>query len=337
MNIVYLYPVFEKPTGGIKVVYRHSELLNENGVPSEILHSKNPKVCKGWFWPKPYLRGVDFRCSWFDHNATIRTPKLKIDPEKDFVVIPEIWAASFGNYLRKQGIHYAIFNQGAYSTKIGIRDLTEDDLRNAYENADIILSISEDTTKVINLKYPTISTSKILRIIPGIDTKLFSSGHKEKLITYMPRRLPDHITQMMFLLRDLLPAGWEFAPIDNLSEKGVAALLSRSSIFMSFCDQEGCPLPPLEAAFSGNIVVGYTGQGASEYFHKPLFRRVENGNFIEFTTAVLQSITDIENGFLESNAVIEQVKTLSNAYSMESALTNLLLFSGRVQSLIVTN
>jgi hypothetical protein len=312
-------------------------MLQENGVPSEILHSKNPKVSKGWLLPKPFIRGLDYRCSWFDHKASIRSPKQKIDPEEDFVVIPEIWAAPYGNYLRKQGIHYAIFNQGAYSIKIGIRDLTEKDLRNAYENADIILSISEDTTKVINLKYPNINTNKIIRIVPGIDTNVFYPTHKEKIITYMPRRLPEHIKQMMFLLRDLLPAEWVFEPIDNFSENKVAALLSRSSIFMSFCDQEGCPLPPLEAAFSGNIVVGYTGQGANEYFHMPVLRKVENGNFIEFTRAVLQAIADIENGFIESKEVVEQVKSLKKSYSMESALANLLLFSDRVQSLMVTN
>jgi glycosyltransferase involved in cell wall biosynthesis len=149
----------------------------------------------------------------------------------------------------------------------------------------------------------------------------------------MPRRLPEHSQKLIFLLRDLLPVGWQIAPINNMSEKDVASFLSRSSIFLSFCDQEGCPLPPLEAAFSGNIVVGYTGQGANEYFNLPVLRKVENGNFIEFVKTVLQSITDIDGGLLFSDEVAEQVTCLKNRYSLESARKNLLEFGRRVQQI----
>ena len=77
----------------------------------------------------------------------------------------------------------------------------------------------------------------------------------------MPRRLSQHSEQVCFLLKQYIPPDWRILPINNKSELEVAELLSISAIFMSFSDQEGYGLPPLEAALSGNIVVGYSGQG----------------------------------------------------------------------------
>jgi len=333
MNILYLCPVSDRPIGGVKVVYNHSEILVRSGISSQILHSKTPKASKWFFFRKSFFRPITYSCGWFDHDACIRSPKQKIDPQKDFVVIPEIWAAPYGDYLYRSGIRYAIFVQGGYLLQKGQRHLTEADLKAAYTNAQLILTISEDTSHVVSLKYPFLDSAKIMRLFPGIDASLFSSGVKEKLITYMPRRLPEHSKKMLFFLEGSLPAGWKILPIANMSEQEVANLLSRSAIFMSFCDQEGCPLPPLEAAFSANLVVGYTGQGANEYFQTPLFRKVENGNFIEYTTAVLQAIADVEGGMLSATPVLNQVEEVKKIYSLDSARERVLEFGRRVQVL----
>ena len=55
-------------------------------------------------------------------------------------------------------------------------------------------------------------------------------------------------------------------PTEGLTEVQVAALLQRSRIFMAFSHLEDCRLPPLEAALSGNQVIGDTGRGAKEYW-----------------------------------------------------------------------
>ncbi len=61
MEIVYLSPAIKIPIGGIKVIYRHSEMLNDAGFSNSVFHSENPK----------------FVCDWFTHQARIRPSQAK--------------------------------------------------------------------------------------------------------------------------------------------------------------------------------------------------------------------------------------------------------------------
>ena len=45
---------------------------------------------------------------------------------------------------------------------------------------------------------------------------------------------------------------------------------------------EGFGLPPLEAAIAGNKVIGYDGISGKEYWKKPIFTEIENGNLLNF-------------------------------------------------------
>ena len=314
MSILYFCPVLATPSGGVRVIYQHSELLERNGIPSQVVHPEDSS----------------YRCRWFDSKTSIRRGS-NVDPTGDFVVVPEVWAANGGKHFHQSGVSFAIFVQNGYLMRHGVGDLGRSELRAAYEHASLILSISEDTTKVITLKYPGIDKSKIVRLLPGIQPG-FSPGVKEKIISFMPRKLREHSEVVTYLVADLLPPDWKIVPIDAVTENDVARLLARSSIFMSFCDQEGLGLPPLEAAFSGNLVVGYTGQGANEYFAEPVFRRIENGDFIAFTRAVLQSIEDVEKGILRDPGLVHQTEQLRNDYSLNAAVGPLLAFGRRAES-----
>jgi glycosyltransferase involved in cell wall biosynthesis len=75
-----------------------------------------------------------------------------------------------------------------------------------------------------------------------------------------------------------------------LNEEELFKYLSVSKIFLSFSDLEGFGLPPLEAALSGNMVIGYTGEGGKEYWKNPLFQEVPKGNILEFSKQVLNFI-----------------------------------------------
>ena len=52
-RIIYLLPADVKPTGGVKVAYRHAELLASLGADARVLH--------------PFDAG--FTCTWFSHRA----------------------------------------------------------------------------------------------------------------------------------------------------------------------------------------------------------------------------------------------------------------------------
>ena len=83
---------------------------------------------------------------------------------------------------------------------------------------------------------------------------------------------------MQYYLKNLLPKKWKVLPLINVSEKKLIHTLSISKIFLSFSNFEGVGLPPIEAALSGNKVIGYVGGGGSEYWKKPLFHKVFQNN-----------------------------------------------------------
>jgi hypothetical protein len=315
-------------------MYKHSELLSESGLESYIYHPTNPT----------------FSCTWFDHKAKQRcVSKLKIiqnfrrlfnkeidldkfDPSVDFLIIPEIWAAKFAGQCYKRKIKYAIFVQNGYFINLELEKRSPQELREAYERASLIMSISDDTNELISLAYPTVSKEKIVRLFPHINDQ-FKAGNKSKIISYMPRKLTDHSQKVCFYLTEQLPPDWKIVPIHNLSEKDTANVLAQSSVFMSFCDLEGFALPPLEAALSGAVVIGYTGQGAKEYFTQPNFQKIENGDFKSFIHKTLSAINDVESGMLESEAFLKGINEVKSKYSRESELKYLMAFAKRVQEL----
>lgn len=78
-SIIYLCPTADnRPTGGIKVIYKHADLinfLNVKGLSSEVLH----------------FQDLNFRCTWFENNTRLKND-LNFDIGKNFVIIPEVLA-----------------------------------------------------------------------------------------------------------------------------------------------------------------------------------------------------------------------------------------------------
>ena len=72
-------------------------------------------------------------------------------------------------------------------------------------------------------------------------------------------------------------------------------------------------MPPLEAAISGNKVIGYDGEGGKEYWRKPIFIKVENGNILDFCDKVLKNLND-KNFIINSS---KQRKEIIKKYSFE--------------------
>lgn len=335
MAIIFLLPNDNKPIGGVKVIYRQSEMLYANNVESYIFHPRKPHFSCTWFShnvkffiPRKSLLSY----AWFSHNSKFLNPGT-FNAKNDFIVIPEIWAARYGSQCIDAGVRYAIYVQNGYLIHKGIGSLSEGDLRRVYDHADIIMSISEDTSSIISLAFPLISHNKIIRLFPGIG-EIFNNGVKRKVISFIPKKLPEHAERVCFYLRQYLTNGWELLPIINRSENEVASILAESSIFMSFSDLEGFSLPPLEAAISGNIVVGYTGRGANEYFYKPIFRAIQNGDFKGFAENVRDAIHDVEAGIPQSIDFLKKIEDIKHVYSTENELFHSLKFASGVNQIL---
>jgi len=223
----------------------------------------------------------------------------------------------------------ALYVQGGYLIERGVTSDNYSEFMDVYEQASLIMSISDDTTAVVMMNFPNMAKNKIVRLIPYL-SDIFKSDTKENIISYMPRKLPEHTDKLCFYLTNKLPPTWSLKPIQNLNETETASLLAKSSIFMSFSDQEGFGLPPLEAALSGAIVVGYTGQGGKEFFQSPNFQSVENGDFITFVSMVLNLIKAVESGALMEESFLKGREKLKIRYSIVEHERLLIEFAQRV-------
>jgi len=315
MRLVYASPASDEPSGGVKVFHRHVEVLRAMGYEAAVWH--------------PGDNG--FRCSWFQHNApTLDTPALR--PAADFMVVPEIWATTYVPMLKSQGFKVGIFVQNAYLTVVNLNTANPNGIRDAYAQADLVLSISSDSSRYLE---------EILGVPPGkiqqqrytVDRRLFRPAEKARLITYMPRKLADHSARVVSVLRPLLPSGWEILPLDNIAEREVAFALSKSAIFLAFSEFEGLPVPPVEAALAGNVVIGYHGQGGREYWRAPNFIEVDQGDFQQFVFEVRETVTEFGSGQLDIDALNAGMDLLAAAFSPATERQFLEALVARVQGL----
>jgi len=238
--------------------------------------------------------------------------------DTDVVILPEMWASKFGPQLRRNRIPYAIYVQNGYQINSG----PIEDLEFAYAGAAIIMAISEDARRCIKAAFPNIKTT-IKRIHYSIDENIFKfHKDKEKVITYMPRKLSNHSDLVLFFLKSRLPPDWRIEKIEGLPETDVGSLLKKSSIFMSFSSFEGCPLPPLEAGLAGNIVVGYTGQGGREYWQSEIYHLIEEGDVVGFSEKVLEIISALDRK-LNISEHHRKVLDLGRPFSKQSELSDI--------------
>ena len=345
INIIYLIPELKNPTGGAKVIYNHSNILNKlnNKISSQIIHLKKKLSYKlessilkrvnvlnnknsGWDVTKMKV-SKNFKPSTKWQNKNISVGKnLNFDYKKDFIILPEIWSHFAVDLdLIKKNINYSIFVQGFYhmnSTDNFIK------IKSAYENAKFIITVSDYSVNYLKKMFPSMK-NKIVKI--NLSVNKIKIAKKANLITFMPRKLKDHSNLLFFYLKEMLPKNWKVVPLINLSEKKLFETLSKSKIFLSFSHLEGTGIPPIEAALSGNKVIGYDGGGGSTYWKKPLFTKIENGEIGIFGQKIIQNIKNYNLSWIKKTS--KQRRNLSKLYSPELEKKSLMLLSNKILNL----
>jgi hypothetical protein len=344
VNIIYLLPEMKGASGGAKVIYNHSLILNSvnKNVNSKIIHLKKNFLYKiehsilkrikvfdkrysGWDGKKMKI-SKKFRPKndWYE-NKIFNSNNFSFNKKKDFIVIPEIWAHfAIDLKLIENKINYAIFVQGFYHMNSTNNFLN---LKKSYEGAKLIITTSKYSVSYLKTMFPNLK-KKIFKVNLSVDSKRFKIKKKSNLITYMPRKLPSHSNLLLFYLKHLLPKKWKILPLINVSEKKLINTLSISKIFLSFSNFEGVGLPPIEAALSGNKVIGYVGGGGSEYWKKPIFTKVENGEIEDFAKKIISNIKSYKTSWIKETK--KNRLLLSKYYSKKSEKDSLILLSNKI-------
>lgn len=273
-QIYYLCPDVAEACGGVRVIYRHVDILNAHGFDAQVLHHE-----------------PGFRCSWFEHQTRIAYMPRTVQPD-DVLVYPEVFGPDIAEYA--PGVRKVVFVQGAYLT---FQNYTFDpnDMRTPYTHPDVLeaMVVSIDTYNYLRYVFPGL---KIVRISPSIDPILFPlQTEKKKQIAFMSRRNAEDALQVINILKQRKALnGWTIFPIQHMSQSEVSAVLQESAIFLSLGTAEGCPLPPMEAMACGCIVIGYNGRGGREYMRPWFCRPIKTGDIIEFARMVEKMTRDYE-------------------------------------------
>ncbi len=348
INIIYLLPELKGASGGAKVIYKHSSILNnlDNDISSSVNHLKKKITYKittslskkikflqpknsGWHGKKMKIsKNFNPSQEWMT-SKIIFGKTLNFNSKSDFLIIPEIWAHFAEDMqLKKRKINYAIFVQGFFHMH-STDDFNK--LKKSYKNSNFILSDSKYSVKCLKEMFPEFS-KKIIRINFSIDNKKFKIRTKANLITYMSRKLPNHSSLLLFYLRNLLPNNWKIIPLRNMSEASLFKTLGKSKIFLSFSSFEGIGIPPIEAALCGNKVIGYTGGGGVEYWKGKIFYKIENGEISDFGQKVLKEVSEYNLSWIKKTQ--KDREKLAKQYSNKRELNSLNYLIKRIKILM---
>ena len=351
VNIIYLLPEIKGASGGAKVIYNHSLILNnlDKNISSKIIHLKKNFLYKaeaslskrfdlfskkesGWN-PNKMKISKNFKPNktWFDHDIYVKK-NFVLDKKTDFLIIPEIWSHFAVDLdLKKKGINYGIFIQGFYHMN-STSNFAK--LKLAYKNAKMILISSSYNIKCFKEMFPEFS-NKVLKMNLSIKSQKFKIKKKKNTITYMPRKLSNHANLLLFYLKNILPKNWKIISLDNVDEKHLIKSLSESKFFLSFSNLEGLGMPPIEAALSGNKVIGYTGGGGVEYWKKPIFLKVETGDISNFGLRLIKEIEVYKENWVKKTKN-ERIK-LSRKYSEIAEKKTLIKLVNKIKNILYIN
>lgn len=300
MTIYFLTPDYTFPSGGVRVIYRHVDILNTHGIPAYVLHRK-----------------IGHRCTWFQNNTPVvyensrfkqrayskirkylnleqpheiyllGAPSLKIGTA-DILVLPEISGPNMAEIA--PGVPKVILNQNCYLS-FRSYSLNAMDTQTPYGHKDIkgVLINSEDGLDYLNYVFPELP---VTRFHLSIDPQIFTfCADKKRQICFTPRKNESVVRQVINILklRNAL-RGFDLKPFSGISQGEVAKLMQESALFLSFGQHEGFGLPPAEAMACGCIAVGYHAGGGKEFMKLEFSYPVEYGDIINYARIVEQVI-----------------------------------------------
>ena len=272
--VIFYCPIGQKPNGGHKVIYQTVQCLNNVGIDSYIFHE---------------LKG--YKLKWFNYTSKVKfTNEIS---ESSHIIIPEVSLLKINKNILKNT--YSILVQNGYGIFYGCECVKSyKKLKKLYYNSKFIYCVSPDTAQCVLEQFPSIQ-KKIINFVPNIDNLIFNINQKDynkkkNIITIIIRKNPNLAFTIIKYLNYRLPKNWKIQIIDNLNEKEVAKMLKISKIFINVPGLEGFCLPPIEAALSGNIVIGSTGNAGRFYWKFFKYPATELGDIKQVCMNVLSAI-----------------------------------------------
>jgi hypothetical protein len=305
-RIFYLSPDPPGPRGGVRVLYRHVDVLNSAGFDAAVIHHT-----------------AGYRANWFAHDTrTVAARDIVVTPH-DVLVVPEFYGAAIATWPTGQTV--VLFDQGAYYTFDG---MSVEDAKAIDERQDAaILTVSEDSLRLLRYAFPHSSVTSVRSVI---EEKTFHPGAyaaPRRRIAYAANRRAQERHELLSILELRGRLDWGLVPIRGMSETQVAETLRSCAIFLAFNEREGFGLPPAEAMASGCYVIGYHGQGAEEFFDPAYCRPVPESDLLDFAEAIEQAAASYDaDPRVLTDAGLAASRAVLGRYHLEGLRTDLVAF-----------
>lgn len=282
----YFYcPDYEKPSGGIKVLYDHVKCMNENGFNGVVIHKK-----------------TGFRPEWLDEFYEIDAetgqykgiPTIYLDDEnlgigmEDFFFIPEGIPNVMKNLAEQnapckrivfcQNWYYVLNSLpvGVYWNHFGITDC---------------MSVSNIQSDYLKMIMPFL---KIKNVVGHIPDDVFyppeKKTQKKLQVAFIPSRFDNgtksaNVIKTFFSLYPFLRF-IEFKQVGGMTNEQYAELLRESAFYVHFDEYSSWGTAPIEAYLSKCLVAGWDGFGGREYMNPDNTWVVPNGDILRLAMAI---------------------------------------------------
>ena len=281
------------PSGGVKIIYQHCDILNENGYSAIPVHIG------------------DFAVDWFPHRSKPidKQEALRIMDKNDILICPEIMPGIADDFPCETKV---AFIQNWALTDIG----TGPDKRYEDFGFSRLLACSHYIKNYMREE----STLSCDVVTNGIDLDIFHAPQQKKTgceIVALNRRNIADAREALERLSDSLKMKVEFTILENkYTQAEIAEYFRKADIFLSVGYPEGFALPPLEAMASGCAVVGFTGGGGGEHMIDGETALVASNGNTEELASCLESI-------LENPSLKEKIREGGMQKSREFSLKNM--------------
>lgn len=319
MRILYYYPYYPRPAGGLKQIRLQAELLHQLGHEVYLVRDAESVDAPVTFDDNRFYH-IDVPQWKEPFSAT--AAKLS---ESDILILPEYDLKTTLPRCATTKARIVINNQnGFHALQHAPRD------RNLIRRIKLVIANSSYNCTVSRLAYQ-VPAERVFYVPHWIIRDPFLPQHapgfgaKKPGICFMPRKRGTLVHQIREKVQSLHPT-IPWVEIDNIPELEVARLMREYQMFFAAHHQEGCPLTALEAMACGSVVAGF---GGTERFTHP-YATPGNGYWADSDNdadsairRVSEMIRDVQSDPVRIQSLLAQSLVTIEPYSKPRVLAGL--------------